>query len=662
MPEKALPFRPFKIPQNMETQFFTPDNTKNNEFMISDLAKSGLTPEDVQAYTTPLLRIGSIATAGYVLPYCTPKGKFVTDEKGYPAMYRVRLQVPEFSKESRYTQPSGEQLAKIGLPAFVPYITPRTLELEGEELICAEGEKKAACIMRYLGVPAFGIGGCQMWRAPDGSGNVHPWITELLHSRNINRIAIVPDGDVYRYDICNAYGTFARALEAEGVGVRIINPCGKIDDLLVGWGAESNNEFHKLLEIKIDDLVQSPASLIKRYNLAFRVDSKDRPVVHQHTANIDRLIEQHPAFPEIWRNLDTNRVMIGENNATPDLTEMDIANYFQYNLGFEKVTHRIIYSVIQAIAKRNSRSPMLDRIRSLEWDSVPRLDNWTSRLWGVEESDYSREVSAKWLISACARMEKPGCKVDWMLIVVGPQGTGKTSMPAILFPGNSLTLYGEHNDKDLHMLLHSALVIGFDELDSFGKREASNLKAMITRTEDMFRPPYGASVEAFPRRFTLYGCGNRHEFLQHDPSGYRRYAVLEIKHLLDFAALEVERDMLWAEAYVRYQANKDRWWEIEGASAAAEQYVVPNPTEDMIIRWITEQGHSKTSTSVKDGYLYFTMTQILQVLNMDTSARNTNVTRDIAATLRSLGAEPSHSGRKEVAPGISGRHYKITIS
>jgi hypothetical protein len=661
MPEEAIAFRPFKIPLKQESQFFAADNSKNTEFMLSDLRRSGLDPIDVNAYTIPQLQLTSGATAGYVIPYCRPDGKYIVDSSGYPAMYRVRMQLPEFSKEQRYTQPSGEQLIKMGLPSYVPFITPATLKLEGGELICAEGEKKAASVMRHLGLPAFGIGGCQMWRSPDGSGRVHPWILDLLRTRNLFRVAIVPDGDIFRYDICNAYGTFARALEAEGIAVRIVNASGKIDDLLVEWGAEGGVRFLALPEIGINDLVQSPASLIKRYNLAFRVDSKDRPVVHQHTANIERLIEQHPAFPKIWRNLDTNRVMIGDKNAQPDLSEMEIANYFQYNLGFEKVTHRVVYSVIQALSKRNARSPMLERIRSLEWDGRERLDTWTSRLWGVADSGYSREVSSKWLMSACARMEQPGCKVDWMLIVVGPQSTGKTSMPAILFPGNSLTLYGEHNDKDLHMLLHSALVVGFDELDSFGKREASNLKAMITRTEDMFRPPYGASVEAFPRRFTLYGCGNRHEFLQHDPSGYRRYAVLEVGSLLRFAELEQERDQLWAEAYARYKKGDVAWWEVSEASAQAEQYVVPNPMEDMIINWVSVQSRNKASTSVKDGSLHFTMTQLMTGINMDRDIRNMHVTRDVAAILKAIGAKQTNS-RKEIVPGVSGRYYSLPVA
>lgn len=653
----VVKFRPFKIPNVVNTQFFSGDIERHREFMTEDLSRSGLEQGDMHAYVHPMLRLNEGALAGYGIPYFGLDGQPLTNESGELIMFRVRMKYPQFSKEQRYAQPSGAQLAKYNLPPHLPYIHPLTLELEGEEMICAEGEKKAASVIRNLGLPAFGIGGCQMWRNPDGSGTVHPWITALLRQRNIDRLTIIPDGDVFRYDICSAYGTFARALQAEGFQVRILNPGDKIDDLLVRWGEEKHDRFAAIPPIDADQLVQSPSSLVKKYGLAFRVGPKDQPVVHQHTSNIMRLMEEHSAFPSVWRNLDNNRVMVGDDPATPDLTEMDIANYFQHNLGFDKVTHRLVYSCVQALAKKNARSPMLDYIRGCDWDGNPRLDTWMSRLWGVDDSPFHREVAAKWLISACARMDRPGTKIDWMMIVVGPQGTGKTSMPNLLFNGNALTMYGDHNDKDLHMLLHSALCVGFDELDSFGKRESSNLKAMITRNEDAFRPPYGASVEVFPRRFTLYGCGNRYEFLQHDPSGYRRYAIVEVSRLLDFRGLEGERDQLWAEAWTRYSRG-EKFWEVSGTSEVAQKYTIANPLEDKILNVM--HGWSKDKSGfVRDGILYFTMTLLLERIDMGREVKNTNVTRDVASILRGLGCE---QGNGSNPTGVRGRFYKIPVS
>jgi len=651
------PFRQFKVPQIVETQFFEPRIRQNEEFMKRDLARSGLAPEDLQAYAHPQLRLPNDASAGYVIPYFGLDGQPLTDANQNLIMFRTRLDVPEFSKLPRYLQPSTEQLAKYGLPPNVPYIHPESLELEGDTIVCAEGEKKAVSIFKFLRLPVFGIGGCNNWRNPNGDGSLHPWIRELLVKYRRTSITIVPDGDVFRYDICNAYGNFARACEAEGFNVQILSPEEKIDDLLVRWGPEALPNWNSLNSIKIDDLVQSPSALAKKYSLAFKTDAKGKVIVYQHTANIVRLLEEHPAFPKIWRNQDTNRVMVGEDPAQPDLTEMQIANYFQYNLGMDKVTHRTMYSCIQSQAKKNARSPMLEWIQSQIWDGESRLDTWIEKFWGAEDSAYTREVAAKWLISACARMHKPGTKIDWMLIVVGPQGTGKTSMPNIVFRGHALTLYGEHSDKDLHMLLHSSLCVGFDELDSFSKREASNLKAMITRNDDAFRPPYGASVEVFPRRFTLYGCGNRYEFLQHDPSGYRRYAIIEVKRLLDFAGLESNLPQLWAEAWHRYSTGSESYWEIGGASDFAEKYVIPNPLEDSIISVIDSWKTNKNNAHFKDGFVYFTMTQILSNIGSERDSRNTHHTREVAAILRKMGAEQKMGSAPTGT--IRGRYYCI---
>lgn len=633
----AIPFRTFKIPNIVETDFFSSTNTNNEEFCKRDLARSGLVPDDVAAYSHPMMRLAAYAKAGYGIPYYDLDGNPLVNDKKELIMYRIRVELPEFSRESRYLQPAKDALAKNNLPPYIPYVPPSIHDITSDTLICCEGEKKTAAVLKFLKKPAFGIGGCQMWRDPAGTGNVHPWIQELITKRCVSTVIIIPDGDVHRYDISSAYGTYARALISLGVSVKIVslsNAADKVDDLIVA--GKFDLDTTELIDP--NDLVQSPESLAKRYSLAFRLDSKGRTSVLQHTANVMRLMEEHPAFPSIWRNEDTGKVMLGEAAAIPDLTEVELANYLQYNLGFDKITHRHVYTCIQALAKRNSRSPFLDRVRSYTWDRVPRLDTWLSRMWGVVDTEYAREVASKWLISSCARLDKPGTKLDWMMIVVGEQGIGKTSMPAILFSGLTTVLYGEHNHKDLHMLLHSALCTCFDELDSFGKRETSNLKAMITSNEDVFRPPYGASIEVFPRRFILYGCGNRYEFLQHDPSGYRRYAVIEAKQKLDFKALEAERDQLWAEAWWRYTNEPIEFYNISAANAEAQKYVIANPVEDYIINWIDTQRVSKHAATCHEGTVFFSMAALLIGIGLDRDIKNSSTTREIAAILHQIGA------------------------
>lgn len=607
--------------QEFKSAFLGDNTSVYKAFMSEDLKRSGLKTLHVNGWVGDLIPQG--CDAAYNIPYCDLNGQILQ------YMHRTRLRRPEHSKESRYTQPNKETLNKHGLPSHIPYIHPLTLELDSEVMICAEGEKKTVSIIKALGSPAFGIGGCQMWRNPDGSNSIHPWIKRLLEQRGCKKVLIVPDGDLFRYDICNAYGTFAHTLRETGIQVEILNPPDKIDDLLVDW-EDPSSSFQALPRASLEDLVQSHSMLAGRYNLAFRKNDKGVVTLHQTSSNVMKLLEEHNAFPKIWRNSDTNRVHIGDVQAIPDLTEMQIANYFQHNLGFEKITHRMVLSCIQALAKQNQKSPFLEWVKNLHWDSTPRLNKWLSNFWGVSETLFTEEVASKWLISACARMDRPGTKVDWILIVIGPQGTGKTSMPSVMFNGNSLTLYGESNDKDLHMKIHSALVIGFDELDSFGKKESSFLKAMISTSEDHFRPPYGSSIEVFTRRCTLYGCGNQSNFLQRDPSGYRRYPIVEIQQKLDFAGLIQAREQLWAEAWNRYQQGEE-YWSVSGASENAEQYVVPSELDGKIDDYL--DALRKSPLYHKNGLMYTQFSSIVESFGYRPNAR------DLAGILRRKGGE-----------------------
>lgn len=629
-----IQFRPYKVRRVIESDFITSSNPANLEFAKEDLAKSGLTLEDIWGTAPGNLKLVDGALAGYYIPYFDINGEILRDASNFNTMYRVKLKFSTYAKNIRYTQPSADELQSYELPSYLPYLYPCE-NLTGDTVYCAEGEKKTASVVRNLGLPAFGISGCQAWGNPTKRGGPHPWIIEYLNRRGFKKVVIIPDTDIFRYDICTAYGTFAHALTQAGFEVQLLNPPDKIDDLIVRWGPTARDQFAALQPIDPAGLVQTAASLASTYNLAFKYDAKGKTVVHQHTSNIMRLLRQHPAFPKIWLNRDTNKIMLGNEESVPDFTEMELANHMQHNFNMEKVHNRVLRDCIKSLSRENERSPFLEYIQGLVWDGVKRLDTWLRDYWGVIDNTFNREVAAKWLVSACARMAVPGTKVDWMFICIGPQGTGKTSMPAILFKGNNATLYGEHDNKDLCLLLHSALCIGFDELDTFSKKDNSLLKAMITTTEDMFRPPYGATIESFKRRFTLYGCGNRHEFLQNDPTGQRRYAIVEVPRLLDFKGLEQIRDQLWAEAWSVYQDGTVKFWEVDGASENAKKYEIPSPLREKIEAFINNWTPSKIAEVALPG---FTMTEMLSSgLFANVNGESQAVIREAVGILREFG-------------------------
>ena len=87
---------------------------------------------------------------------------------------------------------------------------------------------------------------------------------------------------------------------------------------------------------------------------------------------------------------------------------------------------------MEVVAADITFHPVRAQLNELIWDCTPRLDNWLSVYLGVEETTFSRAVGCAWLISAVARIFRPGCKADHVLIFEGAQGIGKSTAAATL--------------------------------------------------------------------------------------------------------------------------------------------------------------------------------------------------------------------------------------
>ena len=70
-----------------------------------------------------------------------------------------------------------------------------------------------------------------------------------------------------------------------------------------------------------------------------------------------------------------------------------------------------------------------DYLQGLKWDGVVRTDGMLCQMFGAENSPANCAIGSKWLISAVARVMRPGCQVDHMLVLEGPQGTRKSTAP-----------------------------------------------------------------------------------------------------------------------------------------------------------------------------------------------------------------------------------------
>jgi predicted P-loop ATPase len=254
------------------------------------------------------------------------------------------------------------------------------------------------------------------------------------------------------------------------------------------------------------------------------------------------------------------------------------------------------------VARDHPFHPVKDYLDSLRWDGVPRLDMWVMRYLGVKVdpddqtemarlSDFQRAAGVCWMISAIARIYQPGCKVDHVLILKGPQGTLKSTVFSTLggeFFSDDLADLGS---KDSSLGAAGAWIIELAELAAMAKPEVEKIKAFISRATDRFRPPYGHYIEERPRSCVFGGSVNSEHFLR-DDTGNRRFWPIECGEI-DIEGLKEDRDQLWAEARVRYEKGEHWWLEtpelVETAISEQEEAYAPHPWEADIKAYLDGQ-------------------------------------------------------------------------
>jgi predicted P-loop ATPase len=242
--------------------------------------------------------------------------------------------------------------------------------------------------------------------------------------------------------------------------------------------------------------------------------------------------------------------------------------------------------------------PVRDYLNGLNWDGAPRLDGWLSKYLGVEESNYSYAVGARWMLSAIARIYRPGAKADCCLILEGPQGIKKSTALRTLAGEYFTDELADLGSKDAALQIRGVWIVEISELDSLVRSEIASIKAFMSRSADRFRPPFGKHVVECPRQCVFAGTVNHTEYLR-DETGARRFWPV-LCGSIDIEALARDRDQLWAEARHRYSSG-EKWWLDTSAlvGIAAEEQAARyqgDPWEEIIAPWL----EVRASTSVSE--------------------------------------------------------------
>lgn len=249
---------------------------------------------------------------------------------------------------------------------------------------------------------------------------------------------------------------------------------------------------------------------------------------------------------------------------------------------------KIVDEIARSIAwdaRFNSVREWLEGLKG-KWDGKERLPTFLRDVFGAEHSAYTEHIGIGLFVTAVARIYRPGCKVDTMVVFEGEQGIGKsTAIIEIFSPALYVDIIDPPSHKDFYITLQNAWCVEIGEMQAFTRSEVNQVKQAITRRDDKFRAPYDKTASDHPRQSIFVGTTNADTYLM-DPSGGRRFLPVKCTKA-DVEYCKAMREQLFAEAIDRYEKHF-RWWDYprELALQEQDQRYVEDSWVEPVVRWL----------------------------------------------------------------------------
>lgn len=276
----------------------------------------------------------------------------------------------------------------------------------------------------------------------------------------------------------------------------------------------------------------------------------------------------------------------GEAGELTDADEIEIAAWFGRRNTFAIAVPTIVArEACIAQARRYAFHPIREYLDGLKWDGEPRIATFLSDFCNTPHTPLQAGFATNFFTAAVARVRKPGCKADLMLVLEGEQGAMKSSLLNVL-AGDAwyVDLGTPPSDKDFYQIIQGKWIVELGELGSFAKAETSHIKRAISVRIDRFRPSYGRNAEDHPRECVFVGTVNNSDW-QRDETGARRYMPQWVSDI-NLDAVRLIRDQLWAEADHLYKHGAPWWVLPEGAYEAQESRYVEDIWAERVWSWL----------------------------------------------------------------------------
>jgi putative DNA primase/helicase len=260
-----------------------------------------------------------------------------------------------------------------------------------------------------------------------------------------------------------------------------------------------------------------------------------------------------------------------ERRQWTDIDDAGLRHYIERVFGI--TGKEKILDAVALCAHKHTINDVCEYLKGLKWDGVKRLDTSIIDYLGAVDSTYIRAATRKSIVAMIARAMDPGCKYDYMPIIAGPQGLGKSTFLSILgqrWYSDSLQTF---EGKEASEMIQGVWLNEVGELTGMTKSETNAIKQFLSRREDIYRVPFGRHTKAFPRRCVFFGTTNESEFLK-DRTGNRRFWPIDVgirqptKSV--FNQLEEESPQILAEAFMYWQLGEPLYLKGEALEESKE--------------------------------------------------------------------------------------------
>ena len=288
--------------------------------------------------------------------------------------------------------------------------------------------------------------------------------------------------------------------------------------------------------------------------------------------------------------------------------------------------------------------PMEDYIRHLpKWNGKHDYVGEMARRVKTD-NPYWEEDFHKWMLSMVAQWlgkdRQHGNAIVPLLI--GPQGSGKTTFCSRLLPGYLQTYFNDRlsmkNDNDIYLAMSGYALINLDEFDAMSKSQQPILKYLLSKHDVKFRPPYGKTMEERQRFASFIATTNNRRPLV-DPTGSRRFICVYADEIDNSGTINY--DQLYAQLYAELQQGRRYWFEDEENQRIIQQndqFQRVSSYEEMIQR--TYLPPSETDSDADFIFLQDIMKHLAR--SFPTFVMSNNTDKEVGRRLTLMGYERKH--------------------